>query len=183
MAKVVAKIYGEALFQLALENGELDVIYEEILVAYDALKENKDFVKFLNHPKISKENKIKTVEEIFKGRFHDTTVGFLVIIVEKGRYNKILSIFQYFIHTVREYKKIGTAYVASATELTKDQKEKIEKKLLETTEYVSIDMNYTVDPSLLGGFVIRIGDRVVDSSLRLRLDLLKKDLLKIQLAN
>lgn len=183
MAKLVAKTYGEALFQLALENGELDLIYEEILLAFDALKENEDFVKFLNHPKISKEDKIKTVEEIFKGRFHDTTVGFLVIIVEKGRYNELLSIFKYFIHTVREYKKIGTAYVTSATELTEDQKEKIENRLLDTTDYKSIDMNYTVDPGLLGGFVIRIGDRVVDSSLKLKLDLLKKELLKIQLAN
>ena len=183
MAKLVAKTYGEALFQLALENGELDLIYDEILVAFDVLKENEDLVKFLNHPKISKENKIKTVEEIFKGRFHDTTVGFLVIIVEKGRYNEILSIFEYFIHTVREYKKIGTAYVSSATELNQDQKEKIENKLLETTNYETIDMNYAVDPSLLGGFVIRIGDRVVDSSLKLKLDLLKKELLKIQLAN
>ena len=183
MAKLVAKTYGEALFQLALENGELDLIHEEIQVAFEVLKKSDDLIRFLNHPNVSKDEKINALEEMFQGKFSNTTIGFFVIIVEKGRYNELYSIFEYFIQLVREHKKFGTAYVASATELTMEQKEKIENKLLKTTDYISIDMEYSVDPSLLGGLVIRIGDRVVDSSLRLKLDLLKKELLKIQLAN
>ena len=161
MAKIVAKVYGDALFDLAVENNELDLIAEEIQVLKDTLAENAELLQFLNHPKISNEDKISSIEEIFKGKFSDTTVGFLVIVVTKGRYNELPAIINYFLEAVREYRKIGKASVTSASELTVEQKQKIEKKLLDSTEYVEFIMDYKIDPSIIGGLIIRIGDRVV----------------------
>ena len=66
-------------------------------------------------------------------------------------------------------------------ELKKIQKTAIEKKILATTEYESLEMNYQLDPSLIGGMVIRIGDRVVDGSIKTKLDKLSRELGKIQL--
>ena len=66
----------------------------------------------------------------------------------------------------KEYKKIGTAYVTSAMELTLQQKQAVEQKLLDTTKYVQFEIHYTTDPALIGGMVIRIRDRVVDGSVR-----------------
>lgn len=183
MAKIVAKVYGDALFDLAIENGQLDQVAEEIRVLKDTLAENAELLQFLNHPKISNEDKIKTIEDIFKGRFSDTTVGFLVIVVTKGRYNEIDTMTNYFLDVVREYRKIGKASVTSASELTPEQKQKIEAKLLESTDYVEFIMDYKIDPSIIGGLVIRIGDRVVDSSIKSKIELMKKDLMKLQLAN
>ena len=80
---------------------------------------------------------------------------------------------------VKEYKKIGTVHVTSAMELSKEQKEQVEKKLLETTNYVSFEMHYEVDTALIGGMVIRMGDRVVDSSIRTKLYNLSKELYHI----
>ena len=91
-------------------------------------------------------------------------------------------ILDYFIQAVREYKKIGTAFVASAVALRDEQKAALKAKLLETTPYVEFEMEYTVDPSLIGGMVIRIGDRVVDSSIKTQLYELKKQLLTVRLA-
>ena len=108
--------------------------------------------------------------------------GLLHVVVEKGRQEGIHEILGYFITRVKEYKKIGIAHVTSAVPLTKDQKSQIEQKLLATTPYVQFEMNYAVDESLIGGVVIRIGDRVVDGSVKNRLYELKKDLNKIQLA-
>ena len=71
--------------------------------------------------------------------------------------------------------------VASAVELRTEQKEKIREKLLATTKYQSLEITWKVDESLIGGLVIRIGDRVVDSSLKYKLDQLKSQLLKISL--
>jgi len=73
------------------------------------------------------------------------------------------------------------AYVTSAAELSEAQKEKIREKLLATTEFVTMQMNYAVDPALIGGLVIRIGDRVVDSSIATRLEDMKRNLMKVQL--
>ena len=109
-------------------------------------------------------------------------MGFLTIIVEKGRQNDISAIFQYFIGRVKEYKKIGTAYITSAVELKETQKAQIKERLLATTSYVEFEMIYSVDPALIGGLVIRIGDRVVDSSIKTQLYELKKNLSKLQLA-
>ena len=183
MAKIVAKVYGDALFDLAVENNELDLIAEEIQVLKDTLAENAELLQFLNHPKISNEDKISSIEEIFKGKFSDTTVGFLVIVVTKGRYNELPAIINYFLEAVREYRKIGKASVTSASELTVEQKQKIEKKLLDSTEYVEFIMDYKIDPSIIGGLIIRIGDRVVDSSIKSKIELMKKDLMKLQLAD
>ncbi len=88
----------------------------------------------------------------------------------------------YFIRSVKEYKKIGTAYVATAVELSKNQKKEVENRLLETTSYVQMEMEYSVDKSLIGGMVIRIGDRVVDTSIKNKLNELSKELYNIQLA-
>ena len=109
-------------------------------------------------------------------------MGFLAAVVDKGRQNEILSILDYFIAQVKEEKGIGTARVTSAVEMTSAQKEQVKKRLLATTRYVEFDMDYSVDPSLIGGMVIRIGDRVVDSSIKTRLYELKKQLLNVQLA-
>ena len=69
----------------------------------------------------------------------------------------------------------------TARPLTDVQKKAVAAKLLETTEYVDFQMNYSVDESLIGGMVIRIGDRVVDSSIKHKINELSKDLMKIQL--
>lgn len=181
MAKLVSGTYGEALFDLALENKSLDIIEEEIKAVKEVFKENTELIKFLNHPKITKEEKVAFIENIFKGRVSDDVTGFLVIIIKKGRYDEILEIFDYFLAKVREHKKIGVAYVTSALELSAQEKEKIENKLLATTKYVQFEMNYKVDATILGGLIIRIGDRVVDSSLKSKLTTLSKNLFKIQL--
>lgn len=182
MAKLVSKVYGDALFSEAMEKGLIEDWYEEAALLTGVFQDNADLLQFLNHPQIPKEEKLQAVEHIFSGKLSDGLVGFLRITIEKGRQNDILSILNYFIQAVKEYKKIGVVTVTSAMELSDAQKAELEKKLLETTPYVSLELTYLVDETLLGGMVIRIGDRVVDSSIRTRLSQIKKDLIKLQLA-
>ena len=182
MAKIISKAYGEALFELAVEKNELDSIAEQVNLLANAFAENPELIKLLSHPKISKEEKVNVIESIFKGRMSDDIVGFLVIIVEKDRGSEIADILNLFQAKVREYKKIGVALVTSAIELSTEQKQKVEQKLLQQTDYESFEVEYKVDASLIGGMIIRIGDRVVDSSIRSKLDNLTKELRKVSLA-
>ena len=183
MAKVVAKVYGDALFDLAVETKQLDQVEEEVKALKETILENDELNQFMNHPKISKEEKITALENIYKGMLSDTVVGFLVTIVEKGRYQEIEAIITYVEERIREYKKIGKALVVSAFELNDEQKDQIENRLLQLTDYVDFQMDFQVDASLIGGLIIRIGDRVVDSSIKSKIELMKKDLLKLQLSN
>ena len=180
MAKLVSKVYGDALFEAAMERDMLSPVYEEVQSLQTILMENADLVQFLNHPQIIKEEKLKVVENIFKGRVSDDLMGFLETVIEKGRQKELPKILDYFVNRVKEYKKIVT--VTSAVELSAEQKAHTEAKLLETTAFVSLEVTYSVDPAILGGLVIRIGDRVVDSSIRTRLGEIRRDLMKLQLA-
>lgn len=181
MAKLVSKTYGDALFETAVESNRLDDFSEEAKGILTVLRENRELSRLMNHPQIVKEEKIHLIENIFKGKVMDEMVGLMVIIVEKGHFVQLESVFEYFIDRVKEHKSIGTAYVTSAMELSEQQKQSVEKRLLETTEYVAFEMHYDVDAALIGGMVIRIGDRVVDSSIRTKLYGLSRELYNIPL--
>ena len=181
MAKLVAGTYGEALFDFAMEENQIDSLMDEILTVQAVLEENKGLEKILVHPEIPKQKKLQVIEDVFKGRISDALTGFLRIVVTKGRYKNLPDIFAYFIARVKEYKKIGVAEVISAIPLSGEQKEKIEKKLLDTTHYETMEIEYKVDEKKIGGLMIRIGDRVVDSTIQSKLNLLTGSLLKISL--
>jgi F-type H+-transporting ATPase subunit delta len=98
-------------------------------------------------------------------------------LLQKDRYAQLPAILKYLEARVKEYKGIGVAYVTTAMELSESRKKEIEEKLISTTSYKSMEMNYSVDKSLIGGIVIRIGDRVVDSSIKTKLEGLKRELI------
>ena len=182
MAKLVSKVYGDALFEEAMEKNVLSQWYEEIGALRTIFLENPDLAQFLNHPQIIKEEKKKVVEAIFSGKLSDGLLGFLVTVIEKAVRTTRSPICDYFTDRVKAYKKIGVVKVTSALPLSENQKKRVEERLLETTGFVSLETEYAVDESLLGGLVIRIGDRVVDSSIKTRLEEIRRDLMKLQLA-
>jgi F-type H+-transporting ATPase subunit delta len=183
MAKLVSKTYGEALFETCMEKGADKAVelMEEIEVVRNVLAENPQFDELMKHPGIPKQEKLETVKEVFKGRVSDELEGLLEVVISKERYKDLPAIFSYFTDRVKEQQKIGIAYVTTAVELTKDQEAAVERRLLETSGYNKMEMHFDRDGSLIGGMVIRIGDRVVDSSIRTKLDGLTKQLLQIQL--
>lgn len=181
MAKLVSNTYGDALFELALEENKIDSLQDEVEAVLTALKENEDLNKLMNHPKITKEEKVALVEDIFKGRVSMELTGLMRMVTEKGHYPEMNSVLEYFLDRVKEHKNIGTAYVTTAVELSEAQKAAVEKRLLETTKYVEFEIHYQVDAAVIGGMVIRIGDRVVDSTIKTKLHDLTRELTKIQL--
>lgn len=183
MAKLVSKIYGEALFEAALESGEdkAAALLEEIAAVEKILEENPRFDALMKHPGIPKHEKLQVMDTVFRGRVSDEFANFLNIIVSKERYGELQAVFSYFTDKVKERRKIGVARVTAAQELTDAQKAAVEAKLLETGGYRQMEMYFNTDASLIGGMVIRIGDRVVDSSIRTKLDGLTKQLLQIRL--
>ena len=161
MAKLVSKTYGDALFAVACEEDCIDEFFEAAVCVADSLRTNEEFGELMNHPK-----------EI---------IGLMTLLIKKGHAKDMCAVFEYFIRLVKEEKRIGSARVVTTIELSEEQKEKVEQKLLKTTSYEQFEMNYEVDASLIGGMVIRIGDRIVDSSIRTKLYELSKNLRKIQL--
>ena len=165
---------------VALEENRMEEFFEAAKAVEEILRTNSDFGELMNHPKVIKENKVRIMEETFGESIPKEMVGLMALMVTKGRANDMLSVFRYFIYLVKKEKKIGMADITTAVALNQEQKEKVEQKLLETTKYESLETNYVVDQSLIGGMKIRIGDRVVDSSIKSRLQDLTRELRNIQ---
>ena len=183
MAKLISKTYGDALFEVAAEENKLESHLKEVEAVLDVLKENEEYINIIGYPRIPIEEKKTMIESAFKGKVSGDMVGFLTVIVEKGRFSKIEEILNYFVDRVHEAEKIGTAEITSAIELSEAQKKAVEDKLLTTTAYKKIIAKYSVDKSLIGGMVIRIGDRIVDSSVKTKLETMARDLSKVRLSN
>ncbi len=183
MAKLVSKTYGEALFEAAMESGEdrAGMMLEEIDAIRGILAENPRFDELMKHPGIPKQEKLQVVDTVFRGRASEELVNFLELVISKERYRDLPEIFEYFTGKVKEQKKIGIAQVTTALELTSAQRSAVKERLLETSGYREMEMYFYTNPALIGGMVIRIGDRVVDSSIRTKLESLTKQLLQIQL--
>lgn len=180
MAKLVSKVYGDALFSLAMEEGRLDEIWDEVKGLRAALEENKEFMEIMAHPEMTQEKSRDLVENAFQGKLSDTMMGFLQILVKKGRFGEILPVLDHFESEAKECKKIGVVYVTTPAELTQEQRSDVEERLRATSGYKSLEMNYIVEPKLLGGIRIRIGDRVVDNSIQTKLEEMTRSLAKVR---
>ena len=117
---------------------------------------------------------------MFKGKIDEKLYLFLELLVNKGRYDNVIDILDYFTLRVKEHQGIGHAVVTSAVKIDEETKKLIKEKLLSTTEYRAIEIDFVVDSSLIGGMVIRIKDRIVDNSVKTKLDLISRDLHKIK---
>ena len=183
MAKLVSKVYGDALFSLALEENKLESLWKETAQMQQILKENPEFLSVLRHPEVPQKKKISAFAEVFGQDVSKEIMGLLNVMVKKGRVREIHSVLEYCDTQVKEYLKIGVVEVATPMPLSEEQKKQIENKLLEVSEYETVSVDYRIEKSLLGGIVIRIGNRVLDNSIRSKLDRMTRELSKVKLSS
>ena len=171
------------MFSLALENDKLDTIWEEVRMIRQILSENPTFVKTICHPEITKQDQIKLLDDAFKGKVSDEVMGFFHVLADKKRLKELDAVLEYFDRSAKEYKKIGVVYVTVPMELTKAQQDKIRERILEVSSYETLEMHVETDASLLGGMVIRIGDEILDNSIRSKMEHMARKINKIKLSS
>ena len=171
------------MFSLALENDKLDTIWEEVRMIRQILSENPTFVKTICHPEITKQDQIKLLDDAFKGKVSDEVMGFFHVLADKKRLKELDAVLEYFDRSAKEYKKIGVVYVTVPMELTKAQQDKILERILEVSSYETLEMHVETDASLLGGMVIRIGDEILDNSIRSKMEHMARKINQIKLSS
>lgn len=169
------------MFELALEENKLDDIWEEVRAVAVSLEENPDFLPTIKHPDLSMEDRQKLISKIYSGKLSEDMMGFLDVLVRKNRIGDLEKILEYFDDRAKDVKQIGVVNVQTPVELSASEKEKVEARVLEVTDYASLEVNYTVDPALLGGMVIRIGDQILDNSIRSKLEAMSRNLQSVRL--
>lgn len=181
MAELIARTYGDALFEVGLEKSKLHELWDETVQLKSVFRENGDFLPLLMNPKLTKEELADIVHSVFDGKISEEIMNFMLLLIEKNRQRNILEILTYFQERCKEYYHVGTVYVTAPMPLSGVQKQRLEANLLRDTHYQKLEMHYRIDKTIIGGLVIRIGDRVVDTSVRSRLDKLTSELYKIQI--
>ena len=180
MAKLVSKVYGDALFELAIEQDKLESVRDEVQTVSQALKDNPDFLPTLMHPDMTMEKKQEMVRKVFSTA-SDDMMGLIDVMIRKNRIGELGKVMDYFEMRAKERLKVGVVMVSTPIQLSEEDRKKVEKRVLEVTDFASLEMKYIVDPALLGGMVIRIGDQVLDNSIRSKLDAMGRQLAAVRL--
>lgn len=168
--------YGSALYQAAVELGKKDLILEEAFQVLDVFEKEPDFYKFFTYPAISAKEKKEVLTNVFEGMICQELLNLLYVLVDKGRtarYKKIIMAYKDMVDR-EEGVTYGTVY--SVEPLTDAQIKKMEEQL---TKLISQDtrLENKLDAGLIGGVKILVDGRIIDASIRKRLDDLSSKLI------
>lgn len=169
----VATAYAKSIITLAQENKVLDNVYEDMLFTLKVCNESRDLRNVLNSPVIQSSKKLSIVEAIFASKVSELSIKFFTLISKKGREKLIPSIASAFIDEYKFLKGIKTATVITAVGFDEQTKKKI-AGLMTSISDKTIELTYKVDESLIGGFVLNTGDKQFDSSVKNKLNSIKK---------
>ena len=170
----IASRYAKSLIDFAQENNKLEEVRTDMALLDKAL-ESRDLVMLLKRPIVNELKKKEIFNVLFDGKLSDTTLGFLNIIMNKGREEYIPAISDEFEAQYKLMKGISEVKLTTATPISEANLSSIKAKLLssnETSQEVEIDT--IVDPSILGGFIIEIGDKLYNDSIAYKLSQMKK---------
>ena len=172
----IAEVYAHALFEVAQEHDALDRIHDELGEFADALAENREMQLFFFSPYFSSQEKKDAIAKVVDGA-DEHFVNFLELLAERHRLPALMRVRRRFDDRWREENKLLPVSLTAAVELdeqlVKDVGEQIEKQTGQKVELQS-----RVDPDVLGGLVLQVGNMVLDASIRTRLDKLRKRVAK-----
>ena len=172
----IAEVYARALFEAATEGDGLDRVHDELGQFADALDEDRNLQTFLFSPYFSSEEKKEGIGRIVSGA-DERTVNFLELLAERHRMPVIFRIRRVFDTLWAEENRLLTVNVTSAVELDDQLVNDIGKRIEEQAGR-RVELSSAVDPDLLGGLVVRVGNMVLDASVRNRLERLRKQVTK-----
>jgi F-type H+-transporting ATPase subunit delta len=169
----IARVYAEALFEAARDHDKLDAMHDELDQFADAVAENRDLQVFLFSPYFSTEEKRDGIQRVVVDADPEL-VNFLELLIEKHRMAAIFRIREQFDDLWAEANKRLEVTLTSAVELDPQIVERVGKEIERQTDR-KIDLRSEVDEGILGGLRLRVGNMVLDASLRSKLERLRKE--------
>ena len=172
----IAEVYSRALFDVAKEKDVLDDIHDELGQFVEELDKNHDLQVYFFSPYFSSQEKKDGISKMISGA-DENFVRFLELLAERHRMPAVFRIKKDFDELYAEERKLLPVTITSAIELDKSLVKDIRKKIEDQTDR-KVELTTKVDPDLLGGLVLRVGNKVLDGSIRARLERLRKQVAK-----
>ena len=171
-----AKRYALALFQIAQQHNQLASVEEDLREVKVVFKENKELQVLLASPKLTLDRKKEVIRELF-GAANPFVVNILQVLIDRKRINETVAVATEFTLLANESQGIEDAKVYSTRPLTDDERNEISSAFANKVGKQSLRIENEIDPSLIGGIRLQIGNRIFDSSVSAKLDRLKKQLI------
>ena len=170
----IGKRYAEAIFEIAESNNSVKDVYKALNSLMESYKEDKEFKNFIDHPLITNDEKIKVLNEIYHEEKQEIK-NIIFYILEKNRMMNIREIVAEYLKIYYAKNQILDVEATFAQKLTNEQREKLIQKLERKTKK-KINLVEKVDTSIIGGGILKIGDKIIDGTVRTQLDSLVKSL-------
>ena len=174
MQSVVAKRYAKAIYEIALENGKSDQFLEELQLVSESFASSPELQDWLSSPSVDGKEKKSLLAKTFRD-LSEPVQNLLFLLVDRHRTDQIHGIVEVYRSFNNERKGIEEAIVTTAFSLSPED----EKQLIQTFEHLTqkrLHIKKQIDSDLLGGVVVKIGDRIYDGSLRTKLQQFQKQL-------
>lgn len=168
----VGKRYAEAIFSVGESNNNLKEIYDALNSLMEMYVKDKEFKNFINHPLISLEDKRDFLDKIYKNETEEVK-NILFYLLEKGRISDIREIVAEYLKIFYAKNQILDVEATFAMELTEAQKAKLIENLEKSTKK-KINIKVNVDKSIIGGGILKIGDKIIDGTIKTQLSTLAK---------
>jgi ATP synthase F1 delta subunit len=170
----IGQVYARALFEAAIEHGDLDEIQEQLAAWTDALGANKNLQTFFFSPRFSSTEKKDAIRRIIQGG-NEHFLNFLELLAERHRLPATFRIRRSFDELWRDEHKMLPVEVTSAIELDDGLVRSIGERIEERTGR-RVELTSRVDPDIIGGLVLRVGNKVLDASIHGRLERLRRQI-------
>jgi F-type H+-transporting ATPase subunit delta len=170
----IASRYAKSLLDLCIEKGQLDAAKADMVMLKGIMDESRDLRMMLSSPVVKADKKVDILHKLFDGKLNAITMGFITLLTRKGRESYLPEIVNSFLNQLRKHQGVTVAEVTSAVALDAGTR----AKMLDAATNLAggqVDLVEKVDTSLIGGFVLKVGDKQIDSAIANRIKALKRE--------
>ncbi|WP_217586411.1 F0F1 ATP synthase subunit delta [Lentibacillus saliphilus] len=172
---VAAKRYADALYQLGLEKNTSDQLVEEFQVVKTVFEQNDQLLPFFEHPRLSLDQKKQFVDDVFTNVSADV-VNTIKLLVERHRTDIISSMVDHFTQQVNEAKGKAEATIYSVRKLSDEELTHLERTFAKKFGKQSITFHTVVDPAILGGIKVQMGNTIIDGTISGKLQRIERSM-------
>jgi len=177
VSAAITEPYAEALLSLAQTQGLVNRFKDDVGLVLESLANSPELSTFLGNPLIKAEPKKAVLRQLFGDKVHSYFLNFLLVLVDRRRVFVTTEICQQYLALVRKLENIVLAEVTTTVELSDSQREAVINKVKAITGATGVELSCQLDPSLIGGVIVKIGSQILDASLRGQLRRLSNSLL------
>ena len=175
----IAKRYANALFLAAQERNIVENVEVDLVRIHETFKSNRDLELLLWHPKVPMERKKSILKMLFGSVILPLSLAFVNLLIEKRRIRLIEHVLQEYIALSKDAAGIVTGQVTTAVDLTEVEKYRIRESLRRLL-VKKVELETIVDKSIIGGVLVRVGDKIIDGTLVNRIAVLSRDLKRMK---